>query len=67
MHKPSDSEVEKVMDETGMDWVQAYHHLQQRAQIQADLQRNPPRYSMGKSAYDSDSGDSFCPYATINS
>ncbi len=63
MYKPSDIDVQKVMQETGMDQLQAYRHLQQRAQIQADL----PRYSMGKSCYDSDTGPSFCPYETINS
>ena len=66
-NKPSDSDVSKVMQETGMERLQAYRHLQQRAQIQADLRRNPPPYSMGKSWYDSDDGESYCPYATINS
>lgn len=67
MNKPTDSEVSKVMQEMGMERLQAFRHLQQRAQIQANLQRNPPLYSMGKSCYDSDSGEPYCPYATINS
>jgi len=65
--KPTEAEINIVMLETGMDYLQAHRHLTQRYQIQADLQRNPPKYSMGKSWYDSDRDDSFCPYATINS
>jgi hypothetical protein len=65
--KPTDSEVQAVMQETGMERLQAYRHLQQRAQIQADLQRNPPPYSMGKSWYDSGDTPSGDPHDTINS
>jgi len=65
--KPTEVEIQQVMLETGMDNLQAHRHLTQRYQIQADLQRNPPPYSMGKSWYDSDSDESYCPYETINS
>lgn len=54
LYRPSEDQIQKVMQQTGMDCIQARNHLLQRHQIQQDLQRNPPRYSMGKSAYDSD-------------
>jgi hypothetical protein len=52
--QPTEQAIREVMDKTKMDYMQAYRHLQQRYQIQADLQRNPARHSMGKSAYDTD-------------
>ena len=51
---PTEQAVAEVMSSMKMDYLQAYRHLQQRYQIQSDLQRNPPPYSMGKSAYDTD-------------
>lgn len=41
------ADIEKVMKETGFDELQAFHHLQQRQQVQ----RIPDRYPLGKSAY----------------
>lgn len=38
--------IEKVMQETGMDKVQAYHHLQQRDQVA----RTKDAYPFGKNA-----------------
>lgn len=65
--KPTEIEIQKVMQETGMAYVQAYRHLVQRYQIQADMRRNPPKYSMGKSCYDTDTAQVYCPFNTINS
>ena len=31
---PTEAEIRKVMEDTGMDYLQAYHHLQQRYQLQ---------------------------------
>jgi len=37
---PTEAEVRKVMKETGMDYIQAYHHLQQRFQLQEMQKRS---------------------------
>lgn len=65
--KPTDAEVIKVMEETGMERLQAYRHLQSRYLLQEDLQRNPPKYPLGKSAYDMSDMPSGDPHDTINS
>jgi len=46
---PTDAEIQRVMDETGMQYIQARNHLVQRYSIQdkAARERNP--YPLGKS------------------
>jgi hypothetical protein len=42
--RPSDAEVQKVMDDTGMDRMQAYRHVEARNILrarQADRRREP--------------------------
>ena len=51
MYQPSEADIQRVMAETGMDYLQARRHLQQRHQIQEDLHRTPNPYPLGKSAY----------------
>lgn len=63
MYKPKDHEIAKVMEETGMDWIQAYHHLQQRARLE-ELSRPYSGQRSGPVFRDNPSGD---PYDTINS
>ena len=65
--KLTEAEIEQVVQETGMGHLQAHRHLTQRYQIQADLQRNPPKYPLGKSAYDMGDRADYCPFNTINS
>lgn len=65
--KPTEAEIQQVMSETGMDYLQAMRHLQLRYRLQADLQRNPPKYPLGKSQYDMGDERSYCPFSTINS
>jgi hypothetical protein len=45
--RPSEDEIKKIMAETGMDYLQAYRHVQQR--IYLATQKNP--YPLGKSAH----------------
>ena len=44
----TDDEIAQVMAETGMDRIQAFHHLKMRQQ----LQHRPDPFPLGKSAYD---------------
>jgi len=64
--KPTEAEIQQVMLETKMGYLQALRHLTQRYQIQADLQRNPYLYPLGKSSHDWREPE-FCPFNTINS
>jgi hypothetical protein len=63
---PTEGEIQRVMLETNMDYLQARRHLVQRYQIQADLQRNSPLYPLGKSSHEWREPE-FCPFNTINS
>lgn len=51
MSTPTEADVNKVMQETGMGYLQARRHLTQRRQILADLRRNPSPYPLGKSSH----------------
>jgi hypothetical protein len=46
-YRPTEAEVQKVMKDTGMNYLQAYRHLQQRHQL-ASLPNSCP---LGKSAH----------------
>jgi hypothetical protein len=37
--RPNEADVQKVMRETGMDYLQAYRHVQQRNYLRERLQR----------------------------
>lgn len=39
MYTPSEADIQRVMRETGMDYVQAYRHVRQRIELQARLNR----------------------------
>jgi len=51
MLRPSEDQIKKVMQETGMDYLQAFQHMKQRLQLQAQMSRSPQR-SLGKSCYE---------------
>lgn len=46
-YRPTEQDVQRVMQETGMQQLQAYRHVQQRMQVQQ--QREP--YPLGKSQH----------------
>lgn len=50
MLKPTEAQVQKVMQDTGMDWLQAYRHVQARIQLQQTVWRRPASFPLGKSA-----------------
>lgn len=39
MYPPSETDIQRVMRETGMDYVQAYRHVRQRNELVARLTR----------------------------
>lgn len=49
--RPNEKEIQRIMEDTGMSYMQAYRHAEQRRYIQAAQRQNPPR-NMGKSSYD---------------
>jgi len=46
---PNDAEVAKVQADTGMDYLQAYRHVQQRTWIRENVKEQFP---LGKSSHD---------------
>jgi hypothetical protein len=49
--KPNEADIQKVMKDTGMDYLQAIRHLQGRHILQERLQRNSNPYPLGKSQH----------------
>lgn len=45
---PTDAEIQRVMDETGMQYIQARNHLVQKYAIQDRLVRERNPYPLGK-------------------
>lgn len=45
--RPTEAQVQQVMKDTGMDYVQAYRHMQQRILLQS----RPNPYPLGKSQH----------------
>ncbi len=43
MRKPTEVAIQQVMQETGMEYLQAYRHLQQRYQLQDQCERETRR------------------------
>jgi hypothetical protein len=39
MYIPTETEIQQIMRETGMDYVQAYRHAKQRGELRARLNR----------------------------
>lgn len=50
MLSPRDSEIQAVMDRTGMDYIQARNHLIQQQVLQERIQRHGTAYPLGKAA-----------------
>ena len=50
MLRPNEEEVKKVMQETGMDYLQAYRHVQFRNYLQKVILPQQRQYPLGKSA-----------------
>ena len=48
--RPTEEEIKKVMQETGMDYMQAFRHLQGRMYLQKVVMANARQYPLGKSA-----------------
>lgn len=46
---PDEAEVKKVMVDTGMDYLQAYRHVQQRTWLRENVKEE---YPLGKSSHD---------------
>lgn len=51
-HQPSEAEIKNVMRQTGMEYTQAVHHLQQRHDLVDQMSRQKHKASMGSSAMD---------------
>lgn len=50
MLRPSEEEVQKVIKDTGMDYMQAFRRVQSRLYLQKVIIGQQQRYPLGKSA-----------------
>lgn len=48
--RPSEEEIQKVMKETGMEYIQAYNHVKQRLYLQKVVLPRQRSCPLGKSA-----------------
>ena len=55
-YNPPEESIRQVMKDTGMEYLQAIRHLQQRRELQM-RQRANPQPTMGKSCYDDDGNE----------